>query len=197
MVLIWCPAPAAGPPAFPAAVRHLDALLRDYGTMRHSDYCAGDRVRRPRRSSGRTRRGERSPRWGRLSSVSIGRARPRGSYLRRPGRLRRLARWVYEQDAAREPYTRILREPEHGGADPRGALESSTQELVARVRRRGDRPLLPHTPARHRRDGEPHHGVHPARLPGAPFSHIRGTAHLRAPAATRSASPARGREVVR
>ena len=58
-----------------------------------------------------------------------------------------------------ETYSRILREAQSVGGDARQADRACAQDVVARIRRRGDRPLLPHPGGDGLLSGERHRGV--------------------------------------
>ena len=73
---------------------------------------------------------------------------------------------LFPNPALADTYARILREAESAGGDRERADRTRAQSLVAGLRRRGDRPLLPHAggdgrlrPAASRRADRPRHGA--------------------------------------
>ena len=134
------PAPACSPPACPAPSRPGCCCCATTARSR-SPRCSRPRsTMRERPSAARAR--QRHHRHGRAScSASIGRRRPRS--ICRTARRRRPGTCSPTNSSPRL-IVRILEEAESAGGDRVGADRTRAQNLVAGLRRRSDRPLLPH-----------------------------------------------------
>ena len=130
-------------------------LLRDYGTMRLADvlapaiFYASQAIRW---SSARTRPSRPSrelfrEHWPTSAAVYL----PDGK-VPETGTL-------FTNTTLAETYARMLREAESAGGDRVEQIEARAQDLVAGLRRRGDRPLLPHAGGDGHQRASAHRGV--------------------------------------
>ena len=163
-------------------------LLRDYGTMRLADvlspaiYYAGHGHPLVERAHATIATVEELFRKHWPTSAAV--------YL--PGGKVPETGTLFTNKTLAETYTRVLREAQERGRRPRARDRGGAQGLVARLRRRGDRPLLPHAGG----DGHQRRRRTTACSPattwraGTPISRRRSPTTT---AATPCASPGRGR----
>ena len=149
-------------------------LLRDYGTLRLRDVLepaiayARDGYPLVERASATIQTVEQMFRkhWPTSAAVYLP-----NNEVPKPGTL-------FTNKTLSETYARILKEAESAGADRVAQIEARAQGLVARLRRRGDRQILPHAGS----DGRQRLAASrraPRRRHGALAAHRRSAADLR------------------
>ena len=137
----WCPAPACSRPACPARSTPGCCCCATTAPCGCADVLApaiGYAAQRP--SAGRARAAPPS-RPSRSCSASTG--RPRRRSICPDGKVPETGT-LFTNPTLAETYARVLREAESAGGDRVRADRARAQGLVAGLRRRGDRPLLPH-----------------------------------------------------